>query len=211
MVLDENLYFHYVNKFVSDFLRSSSAGDELIESWKSKSNVKSLKSGLRRFGAIASGGNIKPKRVVSKYLFFCDEERPKIRNEFPEMNIKEITCELGKRWREFMTNPDVDRLTRITDKFNADKSRYEDERVVKASSIGKKRRGGNKRSIGGDEEEGDQQPAAKRPPTAYLVFCGKERSITPKITMKELGEKWRDIKFNRPEELCHYVASTDDA
>ena len=41
----------------------------------------------------------KPKRGSSSYIFFCKDARAEIKEEFPEMKGKEITVEMGKRWK----------------------------------------------------------------------------------------------------------------
>jgi len=40
-----------------------------------------------------------PKRACSAYIFFCAAERPKVKEEHSEMDSKEVTSELGKRWK----------------------------------------------------------------------------------------------------------------
>ena len=42
----------------------------------------------------------KPKKPKTAYIIFCQEKRPEIKNENPEMSAKEITKELGRRWKE---------------------------------------------------------------------------------------------------------------
>ena len=40
-----------------------------------------------------------PKRGLSAYMFFCQEQRQALKQEKPDMKVTEITSELGKRWR----------------------------------------------------------------------------------------------------------------
>ena len=40
------------------------------------------------------------KRGKSGYMFFCAEERPKIKQDLPDLAPKEVMVELGKRWKE---------------------------------------------------------------------------------------------------------------
>ena len=40
------------------------------------------------------------KRGKSAYMFFCAEERLKIREEDPELAPREVMSELGRRWKE---------------------------------------------------------------------------------------------------------------
>ena len=61
--------------------------EELLEQTKSKRKKKSRKSSSK-------------KKNKSAYMFFCSEERSKIKEEFPEMTPREVMRELGRRWKE---------------------------------------------------------------------------------------------------------------
>jgi hypothetical protein len=37
---------------------------------------------------------------LSSYFLFCEDERPKVKKEFPDMKTKEVTAECGKRWND---------------------------------------------------------------------------------------------------------------
>ncbi|THD27560.1 High mobility group protein DSP1 [Fasciola hepatica] len=39
-----------------------------------------------------------PKKALSAFFLFCQDERPKVRSEHPEWKVGEIAKELGKRW-----------------------------------------------------------------------------------------------------------------
>ena len=41
----------------------------------------------------------KPKRAKTSFLYFCDEERPKVMSEYPELKLGQVMKELGKRWK----------------------------------------------------------------------------------------------------------------
>lgn len=42
---------------------------------------------------------LKPKKGMSAYLYFCNEMRPVIKEELPNIASNEIMKELGRRWR----------------------------------------------------------------------------------------------------------------
>jgi hypothetical protein len=44
-----------------------------------------------------------PKRALSAFFCFCNEERPKVRAKFPSYAVGDVAKELGKRW-EACTN-----------------------------------------------------------------------------------------------------------
>jgi hypothetical protein len=119
-----------------------------------------------------------PKRVVSKYLYFCQDERLKIMAENPSLSIRECTCELGRRWKDFQesdTTEDRERMNRYQILFDADKKRYDDAKANQPQ-----------RSV----------ETRKKPTSAYLNFCADQRSTNPKISLKELSVKWAEIKLD---------------
>jgi hypothetical protein len=167
MVLDENKPFYVVNKYVIDFITESAINDKdktsLLDSWKSSSC--NLKKSMKK-------ASIKrPPRVVSKYLYFCNDERPKIQKEHPTLDIKDITCELGKRWTEFKNNPDTERMEIYTEMFKKDQERYDTAMSFLKEDKPKKKYTSN-----------------------YQVFCASQRVINPTIGFKELSLMWSKVK-----------------
>lgn len=57
---------------------------------------------------------------LAAYLFFCRDNRDKVRAEFPEMTVSQVTAEVGKRWNEL---PDEERARYVT-KAHEDRERY---------------------------------------------------------------------------------------
>lgn len=178
MVLEENVRYNLVNNFVINFLTETIKDDKenILEEWKLRNNK--LKSALRK------NDSRHPKRIVSKYLYFCDDERPKIKAEHPEgINIKDVTRELGKRWREFLNNPDSERMDKYTELFETDKKRYDEAKnAIKDTTTMQK----------------------KKTISAYINFCTEMRLGQPKINLKELSVEWAKVKAN-PIELSKYV------
>jgi len=168
MVLEVNAPYHAVNKFVVHFLTNNNVSQEVINIWKSKGNTTKLRLTMRK-----TDGPTHPKRVMSEYLFFCQQIRPKIIEEQPKLSIKEVTCELGRRWQIFKINQDVDPKLKqfIKQAFAEDKLRYDEE---KKNMIPKKEK--------------------RNPKSVYLFFCEQERKKESKITMKELGIRWGKVK-----------------
>ncbi len=173
MVLEANSKFCMINKYVISFLKS--VDDELVKEWKDKNNQARFKNLVKKSKSAL------PRRVVSKYLYFCSEERPKIKADHPEMDIKAITCELGRRWAAFQADPDEERLARITKCFEEDKIRYEKAKEACRPDTKKKR----------------------VVSSAYMCYCAAERVKNKTVTMKQLGEGWALIKSD-PDELQKY-------
>ena len=66
-----------------------------------------------------------PKRPLSSYMYFCQSEREVIKKDHPNMGGKEVTTELGKRWK--LLTPD--QKTPFEKKQKQDKERYENEKL----------------------------------------------------------------------------------
>lgn len=185
MVLEGNKQFQSISKYVVSFISTCETltpeqKTELIDSWKTTSGSK-LKAIMYK------SATKRPKRVVSKYLYFCADERPLILQRNPGMNIKDCTCELGRAWREFMANPDPVRMARYTELFEQDKARFTNET----------------KQLNESRQTAANPPPAKKT-SAYLNYCSEMRKIEPKITLKALGVGWAAVK-QIPTKLQRYA------
>jgi len=74
-----------------------------------------------------------PKKNKSSYMFFCEEERKKIKEDRPELGNKDIVVELGVRWKKLKEDEsrkdELDEYTKLAEK---DKERYLKEKQVNA-------------------------------------------------------------------------------
>lgn len=52
---------------------------------------------------------------LSSYFLFCEDERPIVKKEFPNLSTKKVTTECGKRWNDLKIN-DVERYKYYVDK-----------------------------------------------------------------------------------------------
>ncbi|KAI8640685.1 high mobility group box domain-containing protein [Parasitella parasitica] len=68
-----------------------------------------------------------PKRSLSAYMFFSQENRAKIKEENPDASFGTIGKLLGEKWKGL----DAKEKKPYDDKAKADKSRYEDEKAAK--------------------------------------------------------------------------------
>ena len=41
---------------------------------------------------------------LSSYFLFCEDERPIVKKEFPQMKTKKVTAECGRRWNQLKIN-----------------------------------------------------------------------------------------------------------
>jgi len=78
-----------------------------------------------------------PKRGLSAYMFFANEQRENVRDENPGISFGQVGKVLGDRWKA------LDEKQRIPyeKKAQTDKKRYEDEKA--------------KYNAGGDDEESE--------------------------------------------------------
>jgi hypothetical protein len=66
-----------------------------------------------------------PKRGLSAYMFFANEQRDNVREENPGISFGQVGKLLGERWKALT---DVQRRP-YEEKAEADKKRYEDEKA----------------------------------------------------------------------------------
>lgn len=90
-----------------------------------------------------------PKRALSAFFFFCNEERPKVRAVYPSYGVGDIAKELGKRWEVCPNKPKFDSLA------VKDKQRYEQEMAAFRGG------GGGAASAGAKKAKAQEKPASK--------------------------------------------------
>merc|ERR1719251_525483 len=120
-----------------------------------------------------------PKKPLSAYFLFSQEERLKVKAENPDYSITEVAKELGKRWATL--NPDIKTVY---------EQRYQDARRVYETEMNtykpKKKKDPN---------------APKQPLSAYFIFSTEERlkvkEENPQFSIcevaKELGRRWAEM------------------
>jgi len=130
-----------------------------------------------------------PKKPLSAYFLFSQEERLKVKADFPDYSIIEVSKELGKRWA--VIDPAI--KNSYEQRYQESRRQYEQElEAYKPSS--KKKKDPN---------------APKQPLSAYFLFSQEERlkvkAEYPSYTIceiaKELGKRWADMS---PEVKQHY-------
>merc|ERR1719319_1399848 len=132
-----------------------------------------------------------PKKPLTAYILFSQEERAKVKIENPEYSIADLGKELGRRWANI--DPSL-------------KQQYE-QRYQEAKAIYDRENGGEKpQSKKKDHENSGEKPhkkkrdpnAPKQPQNAYLLFSAEERNkikedtpnISPTDLAKEMGRRW---------------------
>ncbi len=151
-----------------------------------------------------------PKNVRSAYMFFCQETRGSVKEQFPTLASKEITVKLGEMWQQVK---DTEEAKKFHELSSADKNRYKEEKenyvpsdtesVV--SEKGKKTRAKKPKD------------APKNVRSAYMYFCQETRGSVkeefPTLASKEitvkLGEMWQQIKDSEEAKKFHELSSAD--
>ena len=165
-----------INNLVKLFL---SGDDVSVESWSSSANQKQLKAVLsgKEEKKTKKQKADKPKKSKSSYLFFCAEERPKIRQEQPELTSVQVTVLLGQRWKQLKADKSRSQLLEKYEKLaSTDNQRYTKEKQATVKV--------------------DKPKKAK---SAYLLFCEANRPLVmsqhPDMKAKEiiveLARRWQ--------------------
>merc|ERR1719151_502887 len=121
-----------------------------------------------------------PKKPLSAYFLFSQEERLKVKAEFPDYSITEVAKELGRRWAT------IDPTLKQSYEQRYQDSRRLYEQAMTAYKPQKKKKDPN---------------APKQPLSAYFIFSSEERqkvkAIHPGYSIcevaKELGRRWADM------------------
>lgn len=133
-----------------------------------------------------------PKNASGPYIFFCKEEREKIKKELPDLKSQEILKELGQRWKLVK---DTDKVKKYQEMAEVDKERFKEEMKNYVPSEEDNEPKQKKQRAKKDKN------APKNPTTMYQLFCKdnrenlKKEGLNPKEVTKKLSEMWKD--FNK--------------
>ena len=121
-----------------------------------------------------------PKKPLSAYFLFSQEERLKVKGEYPDYSITEVAKELGRRWAT------LDPGLKQSYEHRYQDSRKQYETALNAYKPQKKKKDPN---------------APKQPLSAYFLFSQEERlkvkGENPNYSIcevaKELGRRWAEM------------------
>jgi len=121
-----------------------------------------------------------PKKPLSAYFLFSQEERLKVKGENPELSITEVAKELGKRWATL--EPSIKQSY---------EHRYQDSRKLYDAEMSQYK----------PQKKKKDPNAPKQPLSAYFIFSTEERlkvkEGNPDYSIcdvaKELGRRWADM------------------
>merc|ERR1711881_61402 len=121
-----------------------------------------------------------PKKPLSAYFLFSQDERLKVKAEYPDYSITEVAKELGRRWAT------IDPAIKQSYEQRYQESRRQYEQALQAYKPQKKKKDPN---------------APKQPLSAYFILSIEERqkvkTVHPNYSIcevaKELGRRWADM------------------
>eukprot|EP01059_Diplonema_ambulator_P016670 TRINITY_DN2838_c0_g2_i1.p1 TRINITY_DN2838_c0_g2~~TRINITY_DN2838_c0_g2_i1.p1 ORF type:complete len:218 (+),score=129.05 TRINITY_DN2838_c0_g2_i1:62-655(+) len=142
-----------------------------------------------------------PKKPLSGYMLFCQDEREKVKKENSDLKAKEILTELGKRWGELGDDEKEEyneKSKEAKEQYKKDYAEYiankdSDEEESEEPKKGKKRKAATKK---------EKDPnAPKKPLTPFFMYSQKMRpeikeenpDMAAKDVAKEIGARWKDL------------------
>ena len=160
-----------------------------------------------------------PKRAQSAYLFFCQERRVMIKDQFPEMKGTEIVTKLGQQWQtlnESQKTRYVAEAKKDKERFERENAQYKRDHADEITRYNDTKRNLKKQTkygafvtsefvqqhiAGGAKKMKKEKRGPKRAQSAYLFFCKARRPVLkqqdPTLTspevMTKLGLFWRHM------------------
>ena len=98
---------------------------EPSDEWKAIAVKHDLDNPKKGKGKVVKGRKAGPKRGLSGYMFFCKDRRAQVKADNDDFDAKEVTRELGRIWREVLTEEEKGPFFLLAEE---DKARFEDEK-----------------------------------------------------------------------------------
>jgi len=136
-----------------------------------------------------------PKGARNAYILYCMEERPKIKEKFPEMKNQDVVKEMAKRWNKIQD--DEEALEYYRKLADDDKERAAKEK-------------GEYVPIEAAEEP--KKAKKTRTKTGYQLFCDDERAsvkedgFVGREVMVELGRRWKALPEEDEDRWQEYMS-----
>jgi len=211
------MFVENISQFVIDFINNNK-NPNIIEAWVSKKNQEQLFRTIKKNNIVIKDPH-KPKRGKSGYLFFCAEYREKMKNENPELSVKDIVSKLGILWKQLKkdNSPEVKRFEKMS---LEDRNRYKSEmdgyvpliRKIKKKEKKDKKSDENITSIIENEKKKEEEKIIKRSKKkekddGYSKFMRSKRNKTKKThpeldsegILRYLAEKWEKFPDSKKE------------
>lgn len=148
-----------------------------------------------------------PKKPLSAYFLFTNDERQKIKSEFPNMGITDIAKETGRRW----ANIPSDSREHYESRYQESRNQYDQDMTTYNQNNHHPSSTGNSRP----QKKVKDPNAPKQPLSAYFLYQNQERDkikqANPNFSIceiaKELGKRWGEM----PQEVKqHYTQKAEE-
>lgn len=153
-----------------------------------------------------------PKRPLSSYMYYCQDNRDSVKAQNPNMNGKEITTELGKRWKNLTQEQKVPYESKAT----ADKSRFETEKSTETQQTPKSKQEAPTPSKQPSESKSKQEPpkakaTAPKATGPKTTAPSKQTTESKQAPSKNVSEsKAKSSSKNTPGFDCFCEEQTED-
>jgi hypothetical protein len=134
-----------------------------------------------------------PKRPLSAYIIYCQEQRESLKKKNPDMKATELTSQLGSMWKALSDEKKKNYLT----KHEKERERYQRE----MKDYTPPQRDEEEKTSRRKSKKDTSSSRPKRAPSGYIIFCQDRRaevkeqnpSFGPKQITSRLGELWREL------------------
>lgn len=119
------MFLENINDFVITFFSQNTDNEYLESLWMSPKNQQLLLKTIKKTNIKIKDPN-KPKRGKSGFLYFCEENREKIKNEHPSISVKEVVSKLGQLW-QYLKKTNKEEIKRYEELSVSDRIRYKNQ------------------------------------------------------------------------------------
>jgi len=142
-------------------------------------------------------GLLRPKKALTPYMAFSGAMRNKMREEFPDYTMQQLTQKIGERWSH-MPDGEKTSFVRIAD---LDKVRYAREKAMMVDGEGSSSLPSMTSGSATATPSKKDRQGPKKALTPYMAFSGamrnKMREEFPDLTMQQLtgkiGQRWSSL------------------
>jgi high mobility group protein B3 len=154
-----------------------------------------------------------PKRPLSSYMIFCQENREDIVAKHPEASAKDIMSIFGAEWKNADKSKYEEKAAKMKEQYNAAMEKWKAENSEHSEHSEddnhdnhsedeeeKPKKSKKSKSSKSDDDSSDEQKP-KRPVSPYILFCSEKREevkaeypdMKPTEITRKLGEMWRAL------------------
>lgn len=202
-----------INKIFKKFL-ADEGQDDIFENWMSPRIQTSLKRATTQIHNKQVKDPNAPKRALTAYIFFCTENRPKVKKSLgAETNVIDVTRKLGEMWND-LNKRKPSSIKKYEKLAKEDKERYQREMETYKSAMASATPDDFKAPAHTPQKKTKDPNAPKRARSAYLFFCDDNRqSVREQLgpdhkmtdVMAKLGEMWKELKNTGGDDYDTYV------